>query len=77
MQIDETMANCLLLKIIILNLFVSYLNAEIVILYNSTADHIELLNEETFDGVIFNSEKASIVEFFAHWCGRCKRWAHR
>ena len=35
-------------------------------------DNIELVYHETFDKIIYNSEKASLVEFFAHWCGNYK-----
>jgi thiol oxidase len=50
-------------------------NAKDVFLYNQTVDHIAVLGESNFEETVFNSDKASIVEFYAHWCGRCKRWA--
>lgn len=53
------------------------INAEIVVSYNKTIDHVEILTGETFDDFVYNSKTATIVEFFAHWCGRCKRWAVR
>ena len=39
-------------------------------LYNPAVDHVELLNNETFDNVVFNSDRVSLVKFFAHWCGQ-------
>ena len=45
------------------------------VLYNPAVDHVELLNHETFDNVIFNSDRVSIVKFFAHWCGHCHHMA--
>ena len=61
--------------IFLLNKF--YVNSTIIVSYNKTEDHIEVLTADTFDDWVYNSQTASIVEFFAHWCGRCKRWAVR
>ena len=38
-------------------------------LYDEQKDHVELLNKNNFDTVIYESDKASFVEFYAHWCG--------
>ena len=47
-----------------------------ITLYNPAIDkNIELLFKDTFDKVIQNSQKCTIVELFAHWCGSCQRAA--
>jgi thiol-disulfide isomerase/thioredoxin len=46
-----------------------------VSLYDPIKDDIECLNKTNFDSVVYGSEKASFVEFYAHWCGTCQRYA--
>jgi thiol-disulfide isomerase/thioredoxin len=68
--------------IVFFSLIIFYLNnfqvnSTVIVSYNKTEDFIEVLSVDTFDAWVYNSETTSIVEFFAHWCGRCKRWAVR
>lgn len=44
-------------------------------LYLPDKDDIELLNKTTFRSAIYGNDKASFVEFYAHWCGACQRYA--
>lgn len=39
---------------------------QIVDMYENEAE-IEVLDKTTFDSVVYESEKASFVEFYAHW----------
>ena len=48
-----------------------------VILYDPAKDSIELLDVSTFEKTVFNSSKMTVIEFFAHWCGTCQRFAPR
>ena len=57
-------------------LFTSALNAESlekISLYDENDDVIELSDESIND--IEKSGKIWIVEFYAHWCGHCQRFA--
>jgi thiol-disulfide isomerase/thioredoxin len=45
------------------------------ILYDPKTDDVELLDSENFKSVLFGSPKATIIKFFAHWCGHCQRFA--
>ena len=68
----------LIISFMLILLVVSNLNGEFfeeTILYNPTEDNIEILNEQTFDETVFNSDRVSIVKFYAHWCGHCHRMA--
>ena len=38
-------------------------------LYDQQKDHIEILDKNNFDSVVFDSDKVTFVEFYAHWCG--------
>jgi hypothetical protein len=38
-------------------------------LYDQQKDHMEILDKNNFDSVVFDSDKITFVEFYAHWCG--------
>lgn len=44
------------------------------ILYDPLKDDVEVLNKTSFDS-IYKSDRAVFVEFYAHWCGACQRYA--
>lgn len=44
-------------------------------LYDPLKDDIEELNATSFNATIFNSERATLIENYAHWCGACQRFA--
>ena len=44
-------------------------------LYDPLKDDIELLNATSYNQVIFNSERATFAECYAHWCGACQKYA--
>ena len=33
---------------------------------------VNIFNEENFENEVLNSEKTTIVDFYADWCGPCK-----
>ena len=43
-------------------------------LYDRLKDDVEILNVTSFDS-IYKSDRAVFVEFYAHWCGACQRYA--
>ena len=55
----------------------SFIYCKEVFLYDPVKDDIELLDVSNYEQVVFNSTKATILEFFAHWCGTCQRFAPR
>ena len=63
----------LLITICLINLFI----CKQIILYDPINDDIELLDVTNYEKTVFNSSKATIIEFFAHWCGTCQRFAPR
>jgi protein disulfide-isomerase A6 len=65
----------LLFELICMSLVILHVNCKQIVLYNPKKDSVELLDSKNFDSVLFGSPKASIVEFFAHWCGHCQRFA--
>lgn len=44
-------------------------------LYDANKDDIDILNKTSFKSVVYGSDKASFVEFYAHWCGACQRYS--
>jgi thiol-disulfide isomerase/thioredoxin len=58
-------------------IFVKIVLCKEVILYDPPKDSVELLDVTTFDSTVFNSSKVTLIEFFAHWCGTCQRFAPR
>ena len=36
---------------------------------------VNIFNEENFENEVLNSEKTTIVDFYADWCGPCKMMA--
>ena len=58
-------------------LFVQYTRGqepvELISLYDENDDVLELFDESIDD--IIESGKIWIVEFYAHWCGHCQRFA--
>ncbi len=43
-------------------------------LYDRLKDDVEILNATSFE-TIYNCDRAVFVEFYAHWCGACQRYA--
>ncbi len=43
-------------------------------LYDGFKDDVEVLNATSFDSV-YKCDRAVFVEFYAHWCGACQRYA--
>ena len=42
--------------------------------YDFKQDHIEEYDTEDFKKNVLNSNKATLVEFYAHWCGSSKKF---
>lgn len=45
----------------------------VINMYENEPD-IEVLDMSTFEETVYGSDKATFVEFYAHWCGACKRY---
>lgn len=46
-----------------------------VSLYDEQKDHIvEIRGRVDFSNKVYNSPRASLVEFYAHWCNYCKKF---
>lgn len=37
--------------------------------------HVVELTDDTLTSVIYSSPKIWVVEFYAHWCGHCQKFA--
>ena len=66
------------ITLIVLNVFVHFDKCEgqpinAITLFNENDEVLELF-DESIDTII-NSGKIWIVEFYAHWCGHCQRFA--
>ena len=62
------------LTFLLLSNWLMALNAEDVISLYDHNDHVvELINSNVT--AIFKSDKLWVVEFYAHWCGHCQRFA--
>ena len=48
---------------------------EPISLYSPTEDNVIELLDSNLTSSIYNSEYLWIVEFYAHWCGHCQRFA--
>ena len=44
-------------------------------LYDPAKDDVEILNATLFVQTVYNCDRAVFVEFYAHWCGACQRYA--
>jgi thiol-disulfide isomerase/thioredoxin len=73
-----------MIKILIALLYFNHVRSKLIGLYDDQIDNIEILDANNFNQVIYNDEsnqnnqnlvKASFVEFYAHWCGGCRRYA--
>lgn len=42
-------------------------------LYDKDPQLVAALDVTTFDGIVYNSSEATCVEFYAHWCGACRK----
>ena len=51
-----------------------HLNKADVIFYDSAIDHIEIIFGENFTEIIYNSDRLTVMEFYAHWCAFSKRF---
>jgi thiol oxidase len=72
------------LKFLILILNFNLVKSEVIGLYDNQKDDIEILDVNNFNQVVYSGDskqepgevvKASFVEFYAHWCGGCQRYA--
>jgi thiol-disulfide isomerase/thioredoxin len=70
MVFTQNLANCVLLIIIILN-NISAVNYPSLYEENSG---IVLLHQNNFVELVYGLDKASFVEFYAHWCGACRQY---
>jgi hypothetical protein len=46
-----------------------------IVFYDPLIDHIEVLNNDTFDDLIYDAPRATFLEFYANWCARCQRFS--
>ena len=46
-----------------------------ITLYNSNVDNTVELVDGNITSTIYNSPQLWIVQFYAHWCGHCQRFA--
>jgi thiol-disulfide isomerase/thioredoxin len=49
------------------------LSGHTVSLYNAT-DKITVLNGQSFSSIVYQSDTAWLVEFYANWCGHCQSY---
>jgi hypothetical protein len=54
---------------------VQILVAKPIVFYDPVVDHVEVLDNNTFDELIYEGPRASFVEFYANWCARCQRFS--
>jgi thiol-disulfide isomerase/thioredoxin len=73
-----------MIKILIAILYFKQIQSNLIGLYDSQIDNIEILDANNFNQVVYNNDlnashhriiKATFVEFYAHWCGGCRRYA--
>jgi hypothetical protein len=62
------------LKIIFINVLLYVSNSAGYLFYTPDIDHIEVFEAETFRSNVLNSNKATIMEFYADWCSYSKRF---
>ena len=48
----------------------------VVSLYDPDKDDLQVLTKNNFNDLVYKSDKVWFVEFYAHWCGACQRYAH-
>ena len=51
------------------------LESNLISLYDANDDNVIELVDTNLTSSIYNSPKLWIVQFYAHWCGHCQRFA--